>query len=141
MTDKFSNSLGIPKKFEITDIDSEGNEVANSEVIEYKPSNNNFEKAQRNIEEVTAVGSTAMQELAELAQSSQHPRLYEALTNLLDSIVNANKELIELEKTQLEIDQMKTGKRGPEKIVNNTLFVGSTKDILEQIQKQKENKE
>jgi hypothetical protein len=85
------------------------------------------------------VGEIALQELAQIASSSQHPRAYEVVSTLMGQIVNANKQLLEIEKLKLEIEKEKNGGQVEEaKVVNNNLFVGSTAELLEQLKSKKE---
>ena len=95
-----------------------------------------FEYARQNIKDVISTGQQAMAEIANLAGQTQTARAYEVLTGLMDTLVNASGELLELSKKQKDLKQEKTG---PE-TVNNSLFVGSTTDLqrmLDEMRKEK----
>jgi hypothetical protein len=95
-----------------------------------------FEEVRDNIKRLIDLGEMSYTELVAVAQSSQHPRAFEVLSSLLNNMVNANKQLLEIEKLKLEIAEKKGGPK-ENKIVNNNLFVGSTADILDKIKKDK----
>ena len=104
-------------------------------------SDEQFAEVQSNIRNAADVGEIALQELAQIASSSQHPRAYEVVSTLMGQIVNANKQLLEIEKLKLEIEKEKnSGQVEEAKVVNNNLFVGSTAELLEQLKSKKEFK-
>ncbi len=51
---------------------------------------NDFEAARANLYEVIQTGKEAMDTLTEIATQSQHPRAFEVLAKLMDTIVNTN---------------------------------------------------
>ena len=129
--DKIATSLGIPSVIPKT--------INVPKVREQTTADQQFDEVKENIRSVNDIGEMAMQECAQLASQSQQPRAYEVLSTLMGQIVNANKTLLELEKTKLEIEEKKNG--GPVddgKTVNNTLvFHGSTTELLEQLKEKK----
>ena len=58
---------------------------------------NDFEAARANLYGVIQTGQEAMDKLTEIASQSQHPRAFEVLAKLMDTIVSTNKELLELQ--------------------------------------------
>ena len=90
-----------------------------------------FEMARSNIHEVIQNGNYAIEKLAQIADSSQHPRAFEVLSNMLTTLVNANKDLLELQTKIREINATDgKGPGGGPQVVNNNLFVGSTQELL-----------
>jgi hypothetical protein len=94
---------------------------------------NDFEMARSNIHEVIQNGTFAIEKLAQIADSSQHPRAFEVLAKLMDTMLQANKDLLELQKSIREIDSKDTPISDQAKTVNN-LFVGSTADLQKAIE-------
>lgn len=92
--------------------------------------NNDYEYARQNIYRTIETGANALDELAQVAAQSQHPRAYEVLTNLVKTMVEANKDLMHLKKTKAEIQRMSDEPvdMGGNKVQNN-LFVGSTAEL------------
>lgn len=99
---------------------------------------NDFEMARSNIHEVIQNGTFAIEKLAQIADSSQHPRAFEVLAKLMDTMLQANKDLLDLQKTIREIDAKDTPISSEAKTVNN-LFVGSTADLQKAIESMKKN--
>lgn len=98
---------------------------------------NDFEMARSNIHEVIQNGTYAIEKLAQIADSSQHPRAFEVLAKLMDTMLQANKDLLELQKNIREIDAADTPVNDEAKNVTNNLFVGSTADLQKVIENMK----
>lgn len=95
-----------------------------------------FEYARDNLKTVIENGQRALSGIMDVAAMSQHPRSYEVVADLMTSVVNANKDLLELQKRKKDLlkreDGPKTG------TTNNNLFVGTTADLLKMIKAKKQ---
>jgi transcriptional regulator with AAA-type ATPase domain len=98
---------------------------------------NDFELARSNIHEVIQNGVYAMEKLSQIADSSQHPRAFEVLAKLMDTMLQANKDLMALQKDIRDIDAKDTPTDANAKTVTNNLFVGSTADLQKVIEQMK----
>ena len=98
-----------------------------------------FEAARANIYEVISTGQEALDKLAEIAGQSQHPRAFEVVAKLMDTMVNANKELLELQSKIREIDASESSTISEAKTINNNLFVGSTTELQKMIKEMNKN--
>lgn len=102
------------------------------------PSGSDYEDVQESIRQIAELGAQKLHELGEVASASQHPRVYEAFTELMKGVVTAQKELMEIKKLQVDIDEKQGVVEDPGgKVVNNNLFVGSTKELMEQMKQLK----
>lgn len=94
--------------------------------------NSDYEYARQNIYGVIETGANALDALAQVAAQTQHPRAYEVLANLVKTMVEANKDLLNLRKTKIDIEKASgedmSGGMGSNKVQNN-LFVGSTAEL------------
>ena len=95
--------------------------------------NSDYEYARQNIYGVIETGANALDQLAQVAAQTQHPRAFEVLANLVKTMVEANKDLLNLRKTKIEIEKasgenMNDNSMGGNKVQNN-LFVGSTAEV------------
>ena len=95
---------------------------------------NDFEMARSNIHEVIQNGVHAMERLSQIADSSQHPRAFEVLAKLMETMLQANKDLLALQKDIREIDAKDAPINEQAKTVTNNLFVGSTADLQKAIE-------
>lgn len=98
---------------------------------------NDFELARSNIHEVIQNGVYAMEKLSQIADSSQHPRAFEVLAKLMDTMLQANKDLMALQKDIRDIDAKDVPTDSNAKSVTNNLFVGSTADLQKVIENMK----
>lgn len=96
-----------------------------------------FEMARGNIHEVIQNGTYAMEKLAQIADSSQHPRAFEVLAKLMDTMLQANKDLMELQKQIRVISAADAPTNENAQQVTNNLFVGSTADLQKVIEDMK----
>lgn len=119
--DPIGKALGLPDK----------NNVVNSIIAAAHDDSAtaDFETARSNIREVIDSGSEAIFKLTEIAEQSQHPRAYEVLAKLMDSVVNANKELLELQTKIRQIQASDSPMNERAQSVTNNLFVGSTAEL------------
>ena len=128
--DKLAEELGIVPMPQTINVPAKRHDVDSDE---------QFSEVQANIRSAADVGEMALQELAQIASVSQHPRAFEVVSTMIGQIVNANKQLLEIEKLKLEIEKEKNGGQVEDpKVVNNNLFVGSTAELLEQLKGKKE---
>jgi len=70
-------------------------------------------------------GNEALEELLAVAKESESARAYEVTAQLVRTLSDTTKELLELQKTKKEIEK---DTKDPH-TVNNSLFIGSTKEL------------
>lgn len=81
--------------------------------------------ARENLYDVIERGTEALDYLLELAKASEHPRAFEVVSTLTKTLVDANKDLLEV---QSKVKKLKEEDKQPQN-VTNALFVGSTADL------------
>ena len=86
-----------------------------------------YKYARENLYEVIERGTEALDYLLELAKASEHPRAFEVVSTLAKTIVDANKDLLEVQSKVKKLKQ-EDNKNEPSN-VTNALFVGSTADL------------
>lgn len=96
-----------------------------------------FEAARANIHEVIQNGQEAMFKLGEIASSSQHPRAFEVLAKVMDTMLQANKDLLDLQSKIRQINAVDAPTNEHAKTINNNLFVGSTAELQKAIESMK----
>jgi hypothetical protein len=85
-----------------------------------------YQQSKENLQSIIDQGHEAMHEILEIAKAGQHPRAFEVYGTILKNMVDANKELLSIQKTMREMDKKKE--------VNNTnidkaIFVGTTAEL------------
>lgn len=88
-----------------------------------------FEYARANLYEMIEEGKEAMFKLAEISASSQHPRSFEVYAKLMDTMMQANEKLLDLQTKIREIEHSDNPISEHAKTINNNLFVGSTAEL------------
>ena len=71
-------------------------------------------------------GQEAVRDALEVAQESGHPRAFEVATNAMKQVADMTDKLMDLQKKVKDLDEEK---KGPSKVTNNAMFVGSTAEL------------
>ena len=149
MDDKIAESLGIepiPTKFpekinrpKEVRIIPPSTEVKEDEDLTEK----DFEFARGNLINVAVTGNEALEDMLNIARSSEHPRAYEVIATLMKTLVETSKDLVELGNKHKETKNKKDNTLESEgkNVTNNNLFVGSTEELLKRIQEAKNEAE
>ena len=85
-----------------------------------------YEQTKANLQDLIDNGKDAMDELRQIASAGQHPRAFEVYATLLKNMVDANKELLNVQKQMRDMDGKK--KEGDTRI-DKAIFVGSTAEL------------
>ena len=94
---------------------------------------NDTKYVRQNFYDLIEKGHGAIDELLAVADQSQHPRAYEVLANMLKTMGDINKDLLDMHAKKQKI----TGEVPEKQEVNNNLYVGSTSDLLQLLNKDK----
>ena len=93
-----------------------------------------FELARLNLHTIISNGMAALEELGNVADQSQSARVYEVYATMMKTIVDANKDLMELQKKIRDIDAADAPVGAEARTINNNLFVGSTSELQKMIE-------
>lgn len=85
-----------------------------------------YTQTKDNLQELIDNGKDAMEELRQIASAGQHPRAFEVYATLLKNVVDANKELLNVQKQMRTMDGKES--KGETKI-DKAIFVGSTAEL------------
>ncbi len=97
-----------------------------------------YKYARGELYELIQKGQVAIEELLDVAKSSNHPRAYEVAFQGIKNVADITDKLSDLQKKMKDLGQEE--KKGPT-TVNNTMFVGSTADLAKMLKKAKNNLE
>lgn len=86
-----------------------------------------YQQSKENLQGIIDQGQEAMQEILEIAKAGQHPRAFEVYGTLLKNMVDANKELLNIQKQMREMDEEKKKSSGTN--IDKAIFVGSTAEL------------
>lgn len=85
-----------------------------------------YQQTKDNLQDLIDSGKDAMEELRQIASAGQHPRAFEVYATLLKNVVDANKELLAVQKQMRTMDGKQNN--GDTKI-DKAIFVGSTAEL------------
>ena len=91
-----------------------------------------YQYARENLYDVIERGTEALDHLLELAKASEHPRAFEVVSTLTKTLVDANKDLLEV---QAKVKKLTEEEKSDPQNVTNALFVGSTADLQKMLKK------
>lgn len=99
--------------------------------------NNNFQKdyelVQKNLKELLGNGNLALESALKVATESDSPRAFEVVAILLKTLSDLNNNVLDVHKKAKDTTASKT----EVKQTNNALFVGSTKDLQNLLNKER----
>lgn len=99
----------------------------NTVVIENTTVDDDYEYARKNLRTLIDNGKNVMEDLAYLAREGESPRTYEVLGQLIKTLAETNKDLLDIAKKKKDIQQEKNSEQPTH--VTNALFVGSTAEL------------
>ena len=94
-----------------------------------------YEYARRNNYDIIEKGMSALEDIIDIAKQSESARAFEVATDLMKTMLDANKDLLELAKKNKELTR--EDKVADKLVTNNNLFVGSTTELQKVIENMK----
>lgn len=136
MTEKSANNDPIANALGISPVVTTDDAVKSIIAIAHDDSaKTDFETARSNVLTMIEEGMDAMDKLKSIAQQSQHPRAFEVYSTLLNTMLNANKQLLDMQVKIREINSADQPMNDKAKTVtNNNLFVGSTAELQRMVE-------
>tara|TARA_B000000557_G_scaffold263620_1_gene266844 strand:+ start:3429 stop:3935 length:507 start_codon:yes stop_codon:yes gene_type:complete len=135
----------LPEDSEIKEL----TEVEGSDIIEVQDEfseemqdsrRKDYKFARKNLKNAMEIGNEALEDLIEIAKSSQQPRAYEVIATLVKNVSDASDKLMDVNKKLHEIEiiaEPEKNLKNMDKLElnqqNNTYYVGSTADLQELI--------
>jgi hypothetical protein len=109
---------------------------------EEKEAEEDFAVARENVKDILDKGTEALAGILRIAEASEHPRAYEVAANLIKTLTESNKSLLDLHETRRQLAPIKVEEKKPEaatpgSVTNNNVFVGTTAELLELIKQGK----
>jgi hypothetical protein len=89
--------------------------------------NQDFSEARKNMKELISTGFDAIDGMMKVAEASDSPRAYEVVSILLKTMTEMNSGLVELHEKANKAEPI--ANKQIKNTTNNSIFVGSTKDL------------
>ena len=87
-----------------------------------------YTSVRKNLKEIINKGNGAIDGILAVASEGDSPRAYEVAAQMIKTVAEANKDLMELHKKVKEISREETNYNAT---TNNAIYVGSTKELQE----------
>jgi len=101
-----------------------------------KDPDSDFETGRENLYKLLDKGNDAIDGILALAKEGEHPRAYEVAGQLIKTVADVSKDLLEMQEKLKKLKEVP--KTGP-KSVTNALFVGSTTELQKLLKDKKQN--
>lgn len=136
-----SKALGLTPLSELNDEikgvqEVQSTDVQNIEKFEVLPTEgndenlNDMELARQNVKNIIELGDDAVKEMVEIAKQSESPRAFEVVSTLMKTLLDANKDYVEMSTKKRYAKEEETG---PSTQVTNNNLIVSTADLLKMI--------
>tara|TARA_B110000967_G_scaffold105681_1_gene108421 strand:- start:595 stop:1005 length:411 start_codon:yes stop_codon:yes gene_type:complete len=136
MNDEIGKSLGLEPLDDVV----EGKIIERQEAPVDDKIDRDYEYARSNFYNVIESGTEALEQMLDVAKASEHPRAYEVVSTIMNTLVNANKDLVKMT-IDKEKDKPKEADTGDMGVTNNNLFVGSTAELQKLVKEMKNSDE
>ena len=90
---------------------------------------NDFEMARRIKHDLLVKGSEALEDMIEVAKSTEHPRAYEVLSGMIKNVGEVSDSLMDIHKKKKDYDKPDEKIKELPNTTNNNVFIGSTSDL------------
>ena len=131
--DKLNEVLDIAGEVLPATIQDESTELV---IPQDKDPDSDFETGRENLYKLLDKGNDAIDGILALAKEGEHPRAYEVAGQLIKTVADVSKDLLELQEKLKKIKDVPN--TGP-KSVTNALFVGSTTELQKLLKDKKRN--
>jgi len=113
-------------------IEPSGNSLSSKNIIK---EDSDYQYARENLYEIITKSKVALEGIMKVATEGDSPRAYEVVTQMLKTMSEINKDLIDLEKIKNEAN-----KTTIKSTTNNSFFIGSTSDLQDLINPERSKK-
>lgn len=91
---------------------------------------NDFAKVRNNLHQIIHKGNDALEEALMVAKTSEHPRAFEVVGQLIKTMVDANKDLLDIQKKLKELKKSDDPRVPAQNIqAENAIFVGTSAEL------------
>lgn len=89
-----------------------------------------YEQSRENLKNIISKGQLAIDDILAIARDTEHPRAFEVAATMLKNVVDANKELLAIQK---QLRDLRGENKKADVTVDKAIFVGTTADLLKMV--------
>lgn len=135
MNKKISDSLDMVPLDKVKTTSVEPTKKASKDIDQ--ASDNDFDYARENMYNVIERGADALEEMMDVARQSQHPRAYEVISTIMKTLVDANKDLVDMSDKKKAQKKEENEPQQPREGDKHIHFHGTTEDLRKKIEELK----
>lgn len=94
-----------------------------------------FDKSRGNLHTLLQNGQEALYHALEIARTSEHPRAFEVVGNLMKQLADMNQQLLDIHKQKKNLMKDEEGKEPSKNVTQNAIFVGTNAELNQMIKK------
>ena len=133
MSDKTNFEISVEQALNLPDSPPMVQPVAPIEVNENADIDDDFATARKNLHQIIHKGNDALEEALLVAKSSEHPRAFEVVGGLIKTLVDANKDLLDIQKKLKDLKKSNDEKAPQSVQAQNAIFVGNAAELQQLI--------
>ena len=137
MKDEISNSLGLKPLNDVLEVTPNKVPLIHATLSVENKLDRDYEYARTNFYNVIEAGTEALEEMLQVAKSSEHPRAYEVVATIMKTLVDSNKELVAMSSKKVKEDEIVTD--SSKAVTNNNVFLGSTAELQQLLKDMRSN--
>jgi hypothetical protein len=123
------NALGLPESSPPMVQKTQEVEIVHAESTDTNI-DDDFATARRNLHKIIHQGNDALEEALLVAKTSEHPRAFEVVGGLIKTLVDANKDLLDIQKKLKDLKKSDDPKESSGSVTaQNAIFVGSAAEL------------
>jgi len=123
------NALGLPESSPPMVQKTQEVEIVHAESTDTNI-DDDFATARRNLHKIIHQGNDALEEALLVAKTSEHPRALEVVGGLIKTLVDANKDLLDIQKKLKDLKKSDDPKESSGSVTaQNAIFVGSAAEL------------
>lgn len=96
--------------------------------IKQRDFEDDYKEVRGNLKHLVSTGEMAIDGILKVATEGDHPRAYEVVSQLIKTVSEVNKDIVDLHKKTKEINK-EDNKYVQKNTTNNAFYVGSTSDL------------
>jgi hypothetical protein len=117
------NALGLPDSHPMIEM------LPPIEVDPNADIDDDFAKVRNNLHQIIHKGNDALDEALMVAKTSEHPRAFEVVGQLIKTMVDANKDLLDIQKKLKDLKKTDDHKASQNIQAENAIFVGTSAEL------------
>jgi hypothetical protein len=104
-----------------------------AEVSQNADIDGDFAVARNNLHQIIHKGNDALEEALLVAKTSEHPRAFEVVGQLIKTLVDANKDLLDIQKKLKDLKKTEDAQAPQSVQAQNAIFVGNAAELQQLI--------